>query len=65
MAPRTRLLRKPVEVNLPRAIEEEVRDGVEACERGETLALTPAEAEHYYASGELPKRAWRWAASRE
>jgi hypothetical protein len=65
MAPRTRPLPKPVEANLSRAVAAEVRAGLEACERGETLALTAEEAEHYYASGELPERAWLWAASPE
>jgi hypothetical protein len=61
MAPRARP--KPIEAALPPNVEAEVRAGLEACERGETLPLTREEAEHYYATGELPERAWHWAAS--
>ena len=56
---------KPVEAELPRDVEAQVRAGIEASERGETMALTAAEAERYYETGQLPERIERWAASRE
>ena len=56
---------KPVEAELPRSVEALVRAGIEASDRGETMALTATEAERYYETGELPERIERWAASRE
>jgi hypothetical protein len=55
---------EPVRAELPRDVEAQVRAGIEACERGETMALTAEEAERYYETGELPERVERWAASR-
>jgi hypothetical protein len=63
MAPRTRPSPEPVEAKLPPEVEADVRAGIEAAMRGETIALTREEAEHYYETGELPERVERWAAS--
>lgn len=41
-----------------------VRAGIEASERNEALELTPEEAKLYSASGVLPERVTKWAASR-
>jgi hypothetical protein len=43
----------------------DVRARILKRERGETLPLTREEADHYYATGELPERAWHWAASHD
>jgi len=56
---------EPVRAELPPDVEEKVRAAVEAALRGETMALTADEAEHYYRTGELPERVGRWAASPE
>jgi hypothetical protein len=32
--------------------------------RGETVALTGDEAEHYFETGELPEHVWQWADER-
>jgi hypothetical protein len=66
MVPRTRQNGPaPVACKLPAAVERLLREGIEASESDEAIALTPQEAEHYYATGELPERVERWAASRE
>ena len=65
MAPRSRPMRQPVDLKLPPEVEAEVRAGMEEAERGETMALTATEAEHYYETGQLPERAWHWAESPE
>ncbi len=52
-----------MEAKLPPEVEADVRAGIEAAMRGETIALTREEAEHYYETGELPERGQRWAAS--
>jgi hypothetical protein len=41
-----------------------VRAGIEASERDDAIELTAEEADHYYASGVLPERVTKWAASR-
>jgi hypothetical protein len=45
-------------------VEDQVRAGIEASDRGDVMELTSEEAEHYYDTGELPERVERWAASR-
>jgi hypothetical protein len=62
MAPRTRPSPQAVEAQLPPDVESKVRAALEAVERGETMALTAEEAEHYYETGELPQRIETWAA---
>jgi hypothetical protein len=54
---------EPVQAELPPDVEAQLRAGIEACERGETMRLTAQEAEHYLETGELPERVERWAAS--
>ncbi len=63
MAPRARPRPEPVETKLPSDVEGDVRAGIEAALRGETITLTREEAERYYETGELPERVERWAAS--
>jgi hypothetical protein len=45
-----------VEVECP----PEVREGIREALRGETVALTDAEAQHYFETGEMPNRVWKW-----
>jgi hypothetical protein len=59
MAPRAR----PQLVKLSPDVHRQVLEGVEQAERGELADLTPAEAEHYFETGELPERVELWAAS--
>jgi hypothetical protein len=40
-----------------------VRVGLEEAERGETIALTEAELDHWAETGEFPERVDQWAAS--
>jgi hypothetical protein len=54
---------EPIEARLPPDAEADVRAGIEAALRGQTMALTREEAKHYYETGELPERVERWAAS--
>jgi hypothetical protein len=56
---------QPTEARLPPDVEVEVRQALEAAERGETMALTAEETEQYLETGELPERIERWAASPE
>jgi hypothetical protein len=56
---------EPTEAKLPPEVEAEVRDALEAAERGETMALTAEETERYLETGELPERIERWAVSPE
>lgn len=57
-------LRQPPPAELPKDVEDQVRAGIEASDRGDVMELTPEEAEHYYDTGELPERVELWAASR-
>jgi hypothetical protein len=57
-------LRQPPRAELPKDVEDQVRAGIEASDRGDVMELTSEEAEHYYDTGELPERVERWAASR-
>jgi hypothetical protein len=68
--PRTRAPAKPDpagQVSLPEDLDDLLRAGAEAAERGEGNDLTSDEAQHYYESGELPERVQRegerWAQS--
>jgi hypothetical protein len=45
-----------VEVACPPEVREAVREAL--C--GETVALTEAEAEYYFETGEMPDRVWKW-----
>jgi hypothetical protein len=45
-----------VEVECP----PDVRDGIREALNGETVALTDAEAAHYFETGEMPERVWKW-----
>jgi hypothetical protein len=40
-----------------------VRRGLDEAQRGETVALTKAELDHWAETGELPERIETWAAS--
>jgi hypothetical protein len=59
-------------VSSPEDVEDVLRAGLEATERGEGIDLTTDEAQHYYETGELPERvqqagvlwAESWRASR-
>jgi hypothetical protein len=57
-------LSQPPRAELPKDVEDQVRAGIEASDRGDVMELTSEEAEHYYDTGELPERVERWAASR-
>jgi hypothetical protein len=67
--PRTRAPAKadPRQPSPPEDVDDLLRAGVEAAERGEGIELTNEEAQHYYETGELPERAQRagerWAES--
>ena len=63
MAPRSRAQLQPIAAKLSPEVAADVRAGAEAALRGETIALTHEEAEHYYETGELPERVERWAES--
>jgi hypothetical protein len=65
VAPRTRPQAKPVLGQFsPEDEHARVRAGIVASEKNEALELTAEEAENYYASGVLPERVTKWAASR-
>jgi hypothetical protein len=63
MAPRSRSALQPIVAKLPPEVAADVRAGAAAALRGETIALTREEADHYYETGELPERVERWAES--
>jgi hypothetical protein len=67
MTPRARPVAVAASTRVKLAAEDERRllVAVEHAARGETLKLTPEETARYYATGELPERVERWAASRE
>ena len=69
VSPRTRPPAKPDpgQTSSPEDLDDLMRAGVEAAERGEGIDLTNEEAQHYYETGELPERVQRagkcWAES--
>ena len=63
MTPGSRARPQPIVAKLSPEVAADVRAGAEAALRGETIALTREEAEHYYKTGELPERVERWAES--
>jgi hypothetical protein len=48
-------------VRLSAELEADVRAGIDEAERGETVALTAGELEHWAETGELPEHVEEWA----